>query len=103
MLWTALRHISKRSPCNEALPERITGIVKLSKIEENDPLRETYWTETFDMSAHNAEGKKLFESFHVLAIPEDRWETFQKMRKQVRQSLVSDLEEIVQDLRQRGC
>ena len=85
--------IPKRSQSQKIPPAIMRGVVKVSAQVENDPLRETYWTETADISAHSEEGKKLFHSFHMVAVPEGQFERFVRLRKQVRESLMSQFEE----------
>ena len=48
----------------------VRGVVKVSVQVENDPFRERYWIETVDISAHREDGKRLFQSFHMVAVPE---------------------------------
>jgi hypothetical protein len=59
----------------------VRGVVKVSKLVENEPFRETYWTEAVEMTVNTADGKKLFQSFHVVAVPEGGFEEFQRLRK----------------------
>jgi len=77
----------------------IRGIVKVSKLEENDSFREKYWTETIDISAQNEDGRKFFQSFHMIAVPEGQSEDFKRLRKQMRESLVSEFGESMRSLR----
>ncbi len=85
--------VPKRSQSQKILPAIVRSVVKVSAQVENDPLRETYWTETVDISAHSEEGKKLFQSFHIVAVPEGQFERFARLRKQMRESLMSQFEE----------
>ena len=71
----------------------VRGVVKVSVQVENDPFRERYWIETVDISAHREDGKRLFQSFHMVAVPEGQFERFVRLRKQVRESLMSQFEE----------
>jgi hypothetical protein len=77
----------------------VRGIVKVSKLVENGPVREEYWTETVDISAHTEDGRRLFQSFYVIAVPERQLEGFERLRKQMRESLVSHFEESIRGLR----
>ena len=92
-MYETMPSIPKRSQSQRILPAIVRGVVKVSAQVENDPLRETYWTETADISAHSEEGKKLFHSFHMVAVPEGQFERFVRLRKQVRESLMSQFEE----------
>ena len=85
-----------------APPIEVTGIVKVSRAEEKDLPRQTYWTETVDVSAQTRDGAKLFESFHVLAVPEGQFETFENMRRQVRESLASEFVKAFRRLCEEG-
>ena len=88
---------------NNVPPIEVTGIVKVSRAEEKDaPRGQTYWTETVDVSAQTEDGVKLFESFHVLAVPEGQFETFENMRRQVRESLASEFVKAFQRLCEEG-
>ena len=85
--------VSKRSLNQKILSViEVRGIVKVSKQVEDDPLRETYLTETVDISAQARDGRKLFQSFHVIAVPEDQFEVFERLQRQMRTSLLSELE-----------
>jgi hypothetical protein len=73
---------------------QVKGVVKVSKLAENGAFRETYWTETIEISVNTVDGRRLFESFHIMAVPEGRFEEFERLRKQMRESLMSELERL---------
>lgn len=83
-------------------PVQVTGIVKVSRQEEKDLSRQMYWTEIVDVSAQTKDGAKLFESFHVMTVPEGQFEKFETMRKQVRESLASEFVRAFQRLCEEG-
>jgi len=73
---------------------RVRGVVRVSKPVENEPFRETYWTETVEIIVNAVDGERLFQSFHVMAVPESRFEEFQRLRKRMRESWMSELERL---------
>jgi hypothetical protein len=81
---------------------KVKGVVKMSRVHEYGLYDETYWTETVDMSAKGPDGKNLFRSFHVLAVPEGELEGLQRARKRFRESLIARLEEAVGKLSPDG-
>ena len=83
-------------------PVKVTGIVKVSRQEEKDLPRQMYWTEVVDVSAQTRDGVKLFESFHVMAVPEGQFEKFDTMRKHVRESLASEFVKAFRRLCEEG-
>lgn len=86
--------VPKRSQSQKILQViNVTGIVKVLKQEEDYPFTETYWTETVDISARTEDGRKMFEFFHILTVPEGELGVFERLRRQARKSLMSELEE----------
>jgi hypothetical protein len=73
---------------------QVRGVAKVSKLVENDPFRETYWTETVEISVNAVNGRNLFQSFHIVAVPEGQLEEFKRLRKQMRESWMSELERL---------
>jgi hypothetical protein len=72
----------------------VRGVVKVSKLVENERFRETYWTESVEMSVDTVDGRRLFQSFHVMAVPEGRFAEFERLRKAMRESWMSELERL---------
>jgi len=72
----------------------VRGIVKVSKLVENEPFKETYWTESVEISVDTVDGRRLFQSFHVMAVPEGRFVEFERLRKAMRESWMSELERL---------
>jgi hypothetical protein len=73
---------------------QVRGVVKVSKLVENDSSTETYWTETVEISVNAADGRNLFQSFHIMAVPEGRFVEFRRIRKRLRESWMSELERL---------
>lgn len=90
--------VSKRSPDQKTSPGmQVNAIVKLAKREESGRFREAYWTETVNISARSDDGRKLFQSFHIIAVPEGKSEDFKRLRKQMRESLLSEFQRIYEE------
>jgi hypothetical protein len=99
-LGETTKSVSKRPQSQKILRGlEARGIVKVSKLVENGPVRQEYWTETVDISVHGEDGRRLFQSFYIIAVPEGQMEGFERLRKQMRKSLVSCFEECVHSLR----
>jgi hypothetical protein len=94
--------ISRRSPKKVLPTVEVRGIVKVSKSNESDPFTERYWTETLDISAKSNDGKQLFEAFHIIAVPEGQVESFDRLRKRMKELLVLEFEESMQELHWNG-
>jgi len=73
---------------------QVRGVVKVAELVENERLRETYWTEMVEIFVSTVDGRKLFESFHTIAVPVGRFEEFERLRKQLRESWMSALERL---------
>lgn len=87
--------VSKRSHDGKAsLPIEVTCIVKVARSAVKDRSGESYWTEILNISAHSGNGAKVFEAFHILAVPESQFDVFEKLRRQLRGSLMSELTSI---------
>jgi hypothetical protein len=73
---------------------QVRGVVKVSKLVENDPFRETYWIESAEISVDTVDDGRLFQSFHVMAVPEGWFGEFERLRKKMRESWMSELERL---------
>jgi hypothetical protein len=73
---------------------QVRGVVKVSKLSENVPFKQTYWTETVEISVNTVDGRRLLESFHIMAVPQGRVGDFKRLRKQMRESWMSELEHL---------
>jgi hypothetical protein len=102
MVGATMTTICRRSPKKVLRTIEVRGIVKVSKGNESDPFTERYWTETLDVSAKSKDGKQLFNAFHIIAVPEGQLESFERLRRQMRESLVSELQESIQRLQWNG-
>ena len=105
-VWKIVRLMTKASSKswsqNSPAKVRLTGVVGLSRAHPGDPFSETYWTEKFEVSAYGKDGRRLFEAFHILAVPESQLTDFERLRSQARRSFLSGFKESIQSLRHSG-
>jgi hypothetical protein len=102
-LGETTKNVSRRFYGHKILPGiEVRGVVKVSKIVENDPFRETYWTESVEIFVDTVDGRRLFQSFHVMAVPEGRFEVLERLRKQMTGSLLSELKESISGFHENG-
>jgi hypothetical protein len=97
-----VRNFSRGSKTKRASPTiEVEGVVKMSRVEAYGD-HEGYWTETVDVSARGPDGRNLFHSFHVLAVPEGEVEGLRRARRRFRESLIARLEEAAESLSPEG-
>jgi hypothetical protein len=95
MLSKTMASISRRFYGHKIpLGLQVRGVVKVSKLDENDPYHETYWTEEVEISVNASNGRNLLQSFYILAVPEGRFEEFKRLRRQMRKSWMSEFERL---------
>ena len=80
-------------------PITLSGIVKVSRQREDGPLNEIYLTATVDLFARTEEGRKIFESFHMIAVPSGGFETYLALRRRIKESVRSQLRRFASTLK----
>jgi hypothetical protein len=79
-------------------PVEMTVVVRVLKQMEDETTNDTYTTATVDITVLTKAGRKVFEAFHMLSVPDKGFESYVALRRQFRQSLISELRSFVQAL-----
>ncbi len=94
-----MQGISKRFGTREnSSPFKMIAVVRVLKREEGEIIKNTYTTAAVDITAWTKTGQKIFESFHMISVPDKRFYSYLALRMQIGQLLRSDLRGLVQAL-----
>jgi hypothetical protein len=81
-------------------PVEMQFTIKVSRQKDDDDaaVSKTYFTGTVDLLALTTEGRKIFESFHIITVPDGQFDSYVALRRQLRQSLRADLRKLIESL-----